>query len=236
MRDDPSDVSLAGACRKRRRRADDDWAPSAGLSAAELAARLQFLERRLDAGRPTALAWEWGWTAIYTATFARNLSDAINADEGDNRVRAIVDAAKSGLATIQTGLLLQDPLSARLGAQPMRDVPGDDRSARLQRLAVGEKQLLTAAERAESRYSLRRHLITIGTNLLGGAAILALGDKIDAARSTAIGIALGEVQIWSQPWRAPGDLRDYDATFPSGRGITWALGPMGTGVQLAIRF
>ncbi len=210
--------------------------PMTVLSDAELTARLQFLEQRLDAGRPTALAWEWGWAGFYTAALAWNLRDAIDADEGDDRVRAIVDAAKSGLATAQTALLLREPLSAGQGAAPMRGIPGDDRSARLQRLAVGEKQLATAAERAESRYSLRRHLITIGANLLGGAAILTLGDSDDAVRSTAIGIAVGEAQIWSQPWRAPGDLRDYDANFPGGAGITWEVRPMGSGMQLAIRF
>ena len=188
--------------------------PVLTLSDAELAARLGFLEERLDAARPTALAWQWGWTGFYSASLALNVGYAIEAEDGDDRVRAIVDATKSGVATVQTLTLVRDPLPANVGAQPMRDVPGDDRAARLERLAVGERQLLASAARAETRYSLRRHLIVLGGNLLGGAAILALGDADDALQSTLIGTAIGEAQIWSQPWRAPGDLRDYRASFP----------------------
>ena len=126
-----------------------------------------------------------------------NVSYAIEAEDGDDRVRAIVDATKSAVATPLT--LLRDPLPANVGAQPMRDVPGDDRAARMERLAVGERQLLASAARAETRYSLRRHLIVLGGNLLGGAAILTLGDAEDALQSAAIGTAIGEAQIWSQP-------------------------------------
>ena len=210
--------------------------PVLALPDAELAARLGFLEERLDAARPTALAWQWGWTGFYSASLALNVGYAIEAEDGDDRVRAIVDATKSGVATLQTLTLLRDPLPANVGAQPMRDVPGDDRAARLERLAVGERQLLASAERAETRYSLRRHLLVLGGNLLGGAAILALGDADDALQSTLIGTAIGEAQIWSQPWRAPGDLRDYRATFPDARGISWDLRAKGRGVELVFRF
>ena len=140
------------------------------------------------------------------------------------------------MATLQTLTLLRDPLPANLGAQPMRAVPGDDRAARLERLAVGERQLLAGAQRAETRYDLRRHLLVIGGNLLGGAAILALGDAEDAVQSTLIGTAIGEAQIWSQPWRAPADLRDYRAEFPKARGISWQLRPKGRGLEVVLRF
>ena len=225
---------IGGMCLPAR--ATEATPSPAAMSASELGARLHFLEQRLNAGQPTALAWEWGWTGLHAVEFTRNMSDAINADEGDNRVRAIVDAAKSGLATVQMGLLLGDPLGAGDGAGPMWAVPGDDRAARLQRLAVGERQLMANAERAETRYSVSRHLVTVGANLLGGAAILAFGVSRDAVRSTLVGLAVGEAQIWSQPWRATADLRDYRATFPKTPEITWELRPMGSGLQLAIHF
>jgi hypothetical protein len=211
-------------------------APRLALSDAELAARLDFLQERLDAGRASALAWQWGWTAVYTTSFALNFAQAVQADDGDDRVRAIVDAAKSGLATVQTVTLLRDPLAASLGGQPMRDVPGDDRPARLERLALGERQLLTSATRAETRYSLRRHAVTIGANLLGGAAIYALGDAGDAVRSTLIGLAVGEAQIWSQPWRATADLREYRENFSDMAVGAREPRARGTGIRLALRF
>lgn len=201
----------------------------------ELAAQLGFLEERLDAQRPTALAWQYGWTGFYIAGLATNVMYAVRADDGDQRVRGIVDAAKSGLATADMFRLLRDPLPGAAGAAPMRAVPGAGRQARLERLAVGERQLRASAERAETRYSWSRHLTGVATNLLGGAAILALGSAKDAAESTLIGIAVGEVQIWSQPWRPAGDLRDYEQRFPAAS-TGWELRGKGTGVELALSF
>ena len=203
---------------------------------AELAARLDFLERRLDAARPASLAWQSGWSAFYTVSLAANAGYATVADDHDDRVRAIVDAVKSGVAMVQTLRLAHDPLPGNLGAEPMRAVPGEDRAARLQRLAVGERQLLASAERAETRYDLGRHLMVVGSNLLGGAAILAFGSTRDAIASTAIGTAIGEAQIWSQPWRATADLRDYRAAFPAVPSTGWELRPRGPGVELVLRF
>ena len=93
-----------------------------------------------------------------------------------------------------------------------------------------------ASARADTRYSWRRHLLGIATNLLGGAAIWTLGNGRDAAESTLIGIAVGEVQIWSQPWRAAGDLRDYEARFPDADQTAWSVRARGPGVELAWRF
>ena len=93
-------------------------------------------------------------------------------------------------------------------------LPGDTRAARVQRLAVGERQLRASAERAATRYSWQRHLLGIATNLAGGAAILALGNRGDAVGSTLVGIAVSELQIWSQPWRPTGDLRPATCAIP----------------------
>ena len=217
-------------------RAAQPVAPPPAIPDAELAARLDFLERRLDAARPTALAWQWGWTGFYGASLAANVGFAVAAEDGDDRVRAIVDAAKSGVAIVQTLRLVREPLPAELGAEPMRAVPGQGRAAGLERLAVGERQLVAGATRAETRFDLRRHLLVVGGNLLGGAAILALGSPADALASTAIGTAIGEAQIWSQPWRATDDLRDYRAAFPGTPAAGWELRPLGPGVELVLRF
>lgn len=210
-------------------------APLVMPSDAELAARLGLVEERLEAQRPTALAWRYGWTGFYVVTLASGVLYAVRADDGDQRVRGIVDAAKSGLATAEMVKLLRDPLPGAAGAAPMRAVAGEDRQARLERLAVGERQLRASAERAETRYSWWRHLKGVATNLLGGAAILALGSKHDAVESTLVGIAVGEVQIWSQPWRPTGDLADYERAFPDAQTV-WSVRARDRGIELVLRF
>lgn len=112
--------------------------PILSLTDVELAERIGFLEQRLDEARPTALTWQWGWTGAYTASFVFNLDYAIRVDDNDRRVRAVVAAAKSAVAAVQTARLWHDPLVATQGARPMREVPGEGRAAEEQRLAVGE--------------------------------------------------------------------------------------------------
>ncbi len=206
------------------------------LSLTEAEARLGFIEERLDDGRRTAQVWQYGWTGAFAVGLVSSTAQAVLADDGDERVYQIVGAVKSAGAL---GQMLTDPLPARLGADPVRAVPADSAEGRLQRLAVGERQLVENAARAESRYSWRRHLEGVTTNLIGGGVIYALGDSTDALVSTLSGILVGELQIWSQPWRATSDLGDYRNAFPStmaSRGIEWQLRPTLHGVEVAFRF
>lgn len=190
--------------------------------------RLRFLEERLDAGRTTALVWQHGWSVGFAAGAIGNTAAAITADDGDERVAGIVDAVKASGGLAQQ---LLNPLPARLGADRVRGQPG---ATREQRLALGESQLQVNAARAEERWSLGRHLQVLAVNAIGGGVILAFGDSRDALVSAASGILIGEANIWSQPWRAIDDLRDYRAAFPPTTG--WELRPGLNGVELAYRF
>jgi hypothetical protein len=206
------------------------------LTPAETEARLGFLEQRLDEGRFGGQAWQYGWTGVFGVGLVAGAAQAVMADDGDERVYQIVGAVKSAGGLAQ---MLTDPLPARLGADPLRQVPDGTPEGRLQRLALGERQLIDNAARAESRFSWRRHLEGVTTNLIGGAVIYTLGDSTDALVSTLSGILVGELQIWSQPWRATSDLDDYRARFPTtmaSRGIEWQLRPTLHGVELAFRF
>ena len=206
------------------------------LSAAELAARTDFLTERLDEGRRTAQLWQYGWTGAFGIGVVASTAQAVTADDGDARVLHIVGAVKSAGALAQ---MLTDPLPARLGTDPMRAVADSTRAGALQRLAVGERLLIENAARAESRFSLRRHVEGVTTNLIGGAVIWGFGDRTDALVSTLSGILVGELQIWSQPWRARRDLAEYRAAFPTtlaSYGIDWQIRPRVNGVELALRF
>ncbi len=206
------------------------------LPPAETDARLEFLEQRLDEARFGAQIWQHGWTGVFGAGVALGAAQAVLADGGDERVYQIVGAVKSAGGLAQ---MLTDPLPARLGADPLRAVPDGKSESHLQRLAVGERQLVENAARAESRYSWRRHLEGGTTNAIGGAVIWGLGDSTDALVSTLSGIVVSELQIWTQPWRATADLDDYRASFPStmaSRGIEWQLRPRLNGVEVAFRF
>ncbi|MFO1072500.1 MAG: hypothetical protein U1E17_07420 [Geminicoccaceae bacterium] len=204
--------------------------PAAPPAAApnDLDLRLQFLEERLDAGRTTAQVWQYGWTGVFAVSAISNTVQLFTADNGDDRVVAAVDGTKSLLAT--TKMLLK-PLPATRGADPMRAEPGRTPE---QRLALGESQLMLNAQYAEERWSFSTHLQPILVNALGGGIIYAFGDSRDAAISAATGILVSEAQIWSQPWRASQDLRDYKSRFP--QTITWEIRPRLNGAELAFHF
>jgi hypothetical protein len=206
------------------------------LADPELGACLGFLEERLEAGRLSAQGWQYGWTGVYGVTTTLSAVQTLLADDADDRVYNLVGAVKSAGGLAQ---LLLDPLPARLGAAAMQEVPATTRRGRLERLAVGERQLFVNAARAEQRYSLRRHLEGVTTNVIGGAVIWAFGSSSDAVVSTLSGIAVGELQIWTQPWRATGDLEDYRNRFTNGSVMGdagWQLRPRPGGVELALRF
>lgn len=214
------------------------WPAFAGTGAvpprgAELAERSAFLEDRLDAGRLAARAWQHGWTGLHAVTTASGIVGAVSADDADERVAGVVTALKSAAAL---GQLLARPLPARLGADPMRRASGSDPARLVPRVALGERHLLENASReAAERFNPRRHAAVVIVNLIGGAAILGFGDAADAAVSTLTGIAVGEAQIWSQPWRADRDLREYQERFPQER-IGLELRPRPGGFELALVF
>jgi hypothetical protein len=170
---------------------------------------------------------------VYGVTTVVSAAQTLLADNADDRVYNLVGAVKSAGGL---GQLLVDPLPARLGAAPMRAVPATARRGRLERLAVGERQLFVNAARAGQRYSLKRHLEGVTTNLIGGAVIWAFGSSSDAVVSTLSGIAVGELQIWTQPWRATRDLQDYRNRFTTEAAAAWQLRPRPGGVELALRF
>ena len=62
-------------------------------------------------------------------------------------------------------------------------------------------------------------------------------NKTDGWKSAGIGIAVGEVFTWSQPWNGTSDLEDYESEFNEERApITWKLTPTASGLQLLARF
>lgn len=207
-----------------------------GLEDEEISQRLRFIEQRLDEGRRHADYWQIGWTGFYTLSSMVQGAAAILTDNSDNRANYIVGATKSGLAL--TNMLLR-PLTARHGADEIRAMPAETSEERLHRLELGEELLRKNAERAQERTMWKTHLISLGINFVGGAAILAFGDNKDALISTVSGIAVSELAIFSQPGRAINDLKEYKETFSEGHfqtSFSWQVIPIIGGIAVIINF
>ena len=206
------------------------------LSDGEIDKRLRFIMERLDEGQRNAQYWQYGWTGFYAIGSVTQSVAAIDEDDSEDRVNYVVSAVKSAAAL--TDLLLR-PLPARHGADEIRTMPAGTRQENLQRLYRGEELLRANAERARERTSWKPHLTVVGVNLVAGAFIWGFGDGDDAAVSTALGIAVGEAAIWTQPGRATTDLEDYERRFAGFRTktkITWHIVPIMGGAVVRVSF
>jgi hypothetical protein len=203
---------------------------------AEVRERLEFLEERLDAAQRAGRLWSWGWFGVYSTGVVASSTRAALADDADGRVVGIVNAGKS---VIGIGRMLAAPLPARLGAEPIRAMPDATPAERLARLQAAEALLEESAERAEAKFTPWPHLGNALLNLAGGAIILAYGDWRDAAISTGVGLAMGELRIWTLPTRPGRDRDAYEARFgrPVGEvaaGV--AITPRPNGLAITFRF
>lgn len=197
--------------------------------------RLAFLEERLEAAEFQGDLWQYGWLSVHSTGLVYNAVDASLTDDDDDRVARIVGATKSAVGI---GSLLLRPLPARLGADPIRALPGGTPELERARLQAAEELLEDSARRARRKYTVWPHLESALVNFVGGGIILAFGEWEDAAVSTGVGLAVGELQIWTVPDRPAADLAAYRARFgPAGaRETGWYLVPRPNGLALAYRF
>ena len=178
----------------------------------EVQARLSFLVQRLDDGRAYADHWARGWPALFVGAAATSAGWAATRTNPAQRTDALVGAAKSTLGAATHLTLVR--FSAHRGAADVLALPRDTPQQRLRALAVAEDALKTNARDAGQRTFWMRHLGNLLVNVAGGLVVgLAHRDWRTAGISTAIGVAGGEAVIWSQPWRAPSDWRDYETAF-----------------------
>jgi len=209
---------------------------SAGIGSSELEQRLEFIEARLDSLYPDARRWQNGWTGFHAASAAVQAVLAVDADDSDDEVNYLVGAVKSTGALAQ---MLIKPMPAVQSASRFHGMPAQSREERLQKLMQGETLLHENAERAATRTGWKRHLVGIGANLIGGAAIAAFGDSNDAVTSTLLGIAVSEASIWTEPARASNDLKDYQENKWMRREtseVSWHIVPLARRVEVNIRF
>jgi len=205
------------------------------LSDSELDARLAFLEKRLDAGEQYSKIWQWGWTGGYSVGMIVGSAQAIDTSNNKKRANYIVTASKGLIGTTRM-LFFRHP--GRNGADPMREISGNSREAKLQRLAEGEALLQKVAKRAEQRTNWKSHAMNVALNAVGGAFIFGFGRDKDAGISMGVGISVGTAQILTAPKRGIQDLEDYQTRFgmKTASRFDWMIVPTTGGVALQVTF
>jgi len=197
--------------------------------------RLRYLNSGLNNIQRPSQYWQYGWSGFYGISGAAQLAGAISEDDNDDAAVLYVGAVKSlgGLT-----MMLLNPLPVVRGQDELSRMPQETRQQKLQRLAATERMLEESARRADERYSIKPHLLGLVVNLLGAGAITAWGDKDDALASTALGIAITEASIWSQPSAAQQYWKGYQKQFNGvgGNRIDWRIVPGINSVTLRVAF
>lgn len=185
--------------------------PEAATSVPDLDARLAFLEEALEGPELHAEVWWWGWLSFYGLAIAAQGTRLALVDDADEDARAqradfVVSMVKAALGVAS---LLFQPLSAAEGAEPMYRISEETSADGLRRLAAGEAALRENAIEAERRYAWWRHLALVGVNLIGGAIIwLGYDDLEKALISAGVGIGVGQIIYFTQPWQP---ITSYEA-------------------------
>ena len=184
-------------------------APAAAdpLSDAEIKSRLAFIEARLKSGTAASNrwwdAWFYGWTA-FTVTQA---AVACATTDRGLRIDMAVGAVSSSLGVIPLGLF---PLPSRHAAAKLAALPGATPDDRRRKLGRAEHLLKESAEAEALGRSWFNHALG-GAVSLGFGLLLGFAYKRPVAGviNTLGGIALVEIQIFTQPTAAIDDFRTY---------------------------
>jgi hypothetical protein len=189
---------------------------TSSLSATDLEARATFLEQSLEGPQVHARAWWWGWLSFYSAaviaqSIRLGLVDGMDESAPAQRADFTISIVKA-VGGITSLLLL--PLSAMDGAEEMQKVEGDTIEDARRRVMLGEAALAENASESDRRYNWIRHTAMIAVNIAGGLIVwLGYEDLQRGAISTAVGIAVGEIILWTQPWQPRDSFDEYRASF-----------------------
>ncbi len=179
---------------------------ASGLTDSEIDKRLSFLEQRLDDSKTHGQVWWYGWLTVNSVSFAGLTATAATVSNHDDRIKNATNATK---AAIGLGRMLLDPLEARKGADPIRELPSATREDRLKKLRAAEEQLRQNAKRAESRWSWKRHLGNAVINGVAGGFVAWQGETGHAYEVGVGGFIGGLAFILTQPWAPEDDWQDY---------------------------
>lgn len=171
--------------------------------------RLEWLEKRIDAEAKSATRWESLWSVVDVGGAGYGVYTISQQHSRGALAAGVVSVTKASLGVMAISVL---PLHATLGARELaqRDRHKEDRVARLD---FAEKVLYRNVVDANQCFSWKPHMLGLAVHLIGAVIIGALGDWKRAGESFGIGIAVTEAQIWTKPWRARKDLREYRETF-----------------------
>jgi hypothetical protein len=193
--------------------------------------RLRFIADNLRRGAVPARTWTWGWGIGLTAVGAAQFAAAPLVSDRGQRAELLLGGAKSVLGLFP---ILVTPLTVMRDARRLDErlaaagAAADDCKSGV--LAEAERMLVAAAWRENFGKSWLQHMGVLVVNIGVGLTLgLGYGRWITGAVGSAVGIAVGETIIYTQPRQSVDALARYRAGIldaaPAGGVGSWFVVP-----------
>ena len=185
--------------------------PLPGMPDAELDERERFLDAAIARNAHLTRIWHGMFTGGYALGFVVQASRAVSAQHRSPRFDLSYSAAKAAFGVVGR---MARPTRAVLGPTPEELYPGDSHARRAERLLAAEAMLRLDAKQNDNRYKWYAHVINVVLNVTGGLVTgLVYHDWSRGITSLGIGIGVGELSIWTQPWQAKRSYKEYKARY-----------------------
>jgi hypothetical protein len=206
--------------------------PGGRLPDAEVAARLAFIEARLERATPMACLWWSSWYYGYMLVTLGEAGVALGTTDPGLRADSAVGAAFATLGVV--GLGIADFLP-RHAARRLRALPAGTPEERRRKLARAERLLRDSAGVEEGGRSWVAHIAGIGVTA-AGALVQGLVYKRPSGSilTFASGVVIAEAQIYTRPTAAIDDWRAYQQGAFSGGGSGAGAAARSTGVPWSL--
>lgn len=179
--------------------------PAIGLS--EAAARVRWIQQRLQAGDFRKDIWTWGWTLGFAGLTLGQVVMAETATEEGPRAQAVAGALGSTLGL--AGMAITPVRRVLDHAEAAARLDPEDPAA----LAEAERLLAEVAAHEREGFAWANHVLAIAVAGAGAAAIWKAWPD-DHPREALIhlgaSLVVGELQLFTQPRRGVRDLAAYE--------------------------
>lgn len=185
-------------------------------SSDDLTNRIKEIQSTLDAGEGSAKLWWYGWAGFYTgaAVFSFGLAGLT-----EDKTLKITQSVAGVESLLGAGGLLIFPFPSRNAAQKLRRMPESTNEERIAKLKEAERLLKKSADAELSGRSWLQHTLAFLVNTTGSLVIWKGYEKqikengdnpfTQALINFALGTAVAELQIWTQPTKAIKDRDEY---------------------------
>ncbi len=174
--------------------------------------RIDYIQKMLDGRKTNANRWWYGWLIGYSAVTVGQGANFFISDSKKTKQDMTLGAAVTFLGA--AGQII-DPMTPGSAPATLRSIPENTPQERRKKLLEGERLLQKCAQREKDGRSFRTQLIVGAVNLTSGL-IVWLGFKRsiwEGLGNFALGTAVTEIQIFTQPTKAINDYANYDRKY-----------------------